>query len=1145
MKSLLLLLLLIATSGVSLAQTTSGTLTGRVYDGTAGLTPLGGVLVQVVHEETGYSRSTYTNAQGEYRVSFIEPGIYRISGSLDGYDADRIEDFPIALNKITEVVPPPLVLKRAGSQLPSQPQPATRDPRQKSQFASRVNTSDPSLRGNFAADLLQLLPLPGIRTLDALVLLAPAIAPPPQTYGVVGPGIGPGVGTAGQFVSAGLRSRSNNFTIDGSDNNDQDVGVRRQGYTAPLAQTLESVQEFQFTSLLADAESGRNFGAQVNLVSRSGSNQFHAALYDLFTNDRMNARSFFDLSPSGADSKPELTRNQFGVTLSGPLKADRAHFFFAFERQDLRRGEFVHFVVPKASERPQSGFLISQDVFALLPLPNNAGGPYGANTHTRELNSSGDGTVFSLKLTATPELLGRKHDLALRYNFSDDASTIPAVGGALNAAIDSNTRTQNLAFILTTPLGNRAANLLRFSYGRTSLGFNERADSPLVFTSSPADRIGVDFDLNGTTDLVSGAIGPVGRLTILPYSPVGVDVFTFPQGRTSNTYQIADTFSATAADHDFKFGADFRRNQLNSFLDRNFRAEVAFTGGVIVNTRTGARLGSGLDLVGLGVATNIFQTLATVPDSRVGLRFNELGLFVQDSWRLSSRLTLSAGLRYDLSSVPVEVNRRIERAFSLDTFPAPSPEYSSPDQTVAFNNALNALKQILDGRKKIYEADHNNFAPRVGFAFDLTGSGRAVLRGGYGVYYDQILGSVVSNSRNVFPTFIPSNFDPTFLPVVGNQKPIVSNPAFQSFNLRFPLIQPGSINTIGLPPGALVAGISTLFSLQKAGGLAFTLPDRFLRTPYAHHYALTLEAEIAGDYVVAASYAGTSAHKLTRFRQPNLGPAAFPTVVVNERPSGLDVRVFQFTRPNRSLGAYTIFENSAASSYNALSLSLSRRYRNGFDLAAAYTYSHAIDYVSDVFDLAAASALPQNEDNLRAERASANFDLRHRFTLTSTLRLPFDNPILRHTTLATIITLQSGPPFTVNSAFDVNSNGTLTDRLNTTQSLITSSEGLQPIRVRAGADLVGLLGKFGRGGDGLVGRNSFRAGGQASIDLGVTKGLYERDGRSVLVRLEVFNLFNRANFGIPVRVLESPGFGRAVSTAVPGRLVQLQAKVVF
>lgn len=1142
-RFLLLLTLLATTAGVSTAQTTSGTLIGRAYDATTGLTPLGDVLVQVVHEETGYSRSTYTNAQGEYRISFIEPGVYRISGSLDGYYTDFIEDFPIALNKITEVVPPPLVLRRIGSQPPTPRQPALQDPRQKSQFASRVNTRDPSLRGNFTSDLLQLLPLAGMRSLDALVLLAPAVVPPPQTYGVTGPGIGPGVGTAGQFVSAGLRSRSNNFTIDGSDNNDQDVGVRRQGYTAPLAQTLESVQEFQFTSLLADAESGRNFGAQVNLVSRSGSNRVHATFYDLLTNDRMNARSFFDLSPDRNNSKPRLTRNQFGLIVSGPLKADRAHLFFAFERQDMHRSEFAHFSVPTASERPKSGLVISQDVFTLLPLPNNPSGPYGANTHTRELDSSGDGTVFSLKLTATPALLGRKHDLALRYNFSDDASVIPAVGGALNASIDSSTRTQNLALILTTPLGNRAANLLRFSYGRTSLGFGERADSPFIFTSSPANRIGVDFDLDGTTDLLSGAIGPVGRLTILPYSPIGVDVFTFPQGRTSNTFQIADAFSTTVGRHAIKFGADFRRNQLNSFLDRNFRAEVAFTGGIIVNTRTGAHLGSGLELVGLGVATNIFQTLATVPDSHIGLRFNELGLFLQDGWQLSSRLTISAGLRYDLSSVPVDVNRRIERTFSLDTFPTPSPEYSSPDQATAFNNALSSLKQIVDGRKKIYDGDHNNFAPRVGFAFDLTGSGRAVLRGGYGIYYDQILGSVVSNSRNVFPTFIPSNFDPTFLPVVGNQKPIVSNPAFQSFNLRFPLIQPGTVNTIGLPSGAFIAGISTLFSLQKAGGLAFTLPDRFLRTPYAHHYALTLETQIARDYLVTASYIGTSAHKLTRFRQPNLGPAGFPTVVVNERPNGLDVRVFQFTRPDKSLGAYTIFENSAASSYNALSLSLSRRYQRGFDLNAAYTYSHAIDYVSDVFDLAAASSLPQDESNLRAERASANFDIRHRFSLISTLKLPFHNPILRQTTLATVITLQTGPPFTVNSAFDVNSNGTLTDRLASNQGLITSSEGLQPIRVGAGVELVGLLGKFGQSG--VVGRNSFRAGGQVGVDLGVTKGLYERDGRSLLIRLEVFNLFNRANFGIPVRILEAPGFGRAVSTTVPGRLLQLQARLAF
>src|SRR5688572_11586790 len=251
-------------------DTITGTLVGQVFDTTVPcLVPacpaLNGALVQVRNDDRGYIRSVRSNVSGEYRLEFIEPGNYTIIGTLEGYHEDRIENFRIKLDRPSEIIPPPLKMVRITQAAP---------PPNIENAEALVNKLDPTRRANFDADQVQALPLANIRSFDDLALLAPGVLPPPQTFGTAGPGIGPGVGTSGQFAVNGLRSRSNNFTVDGSDNNDQDVGVRRQGFVSLVPQSIESINEFQISTLLTDAQAGRNFGAQVNAVTRSGGNQF-------------------------------------------------------------------------------------------------------------------------------------------------------------------------------------------------------------------------------------------------------------------------------------------------------------------------------------------------------------------------------------------------------------------------------------------------------------------------------------------------------------------------------------------------------------------------------------------------------------------------------------------------------------------------------------------------------------------------------------------------------------------------------------------------------------------------------------------------------------------------------------------------------
>src|SRR5262245_54659560 len=402
------------------AQTvTSGAVRGVVYE-VGARTPIAGATVTVTNRDTGLVRSTLTDASGEYFIKMLPVGVYTVNGSMQGYELvpTSTTNIPVRILDPSVVTPPPIELRKivapelagtspAGAQ-PTNSQPANSRPTNSQRAPTRqttaqragaqpatapptgqpasppgsaadevsaseqlVNTTNASRTQHFDSRPLLALPFSGIRTFDDLALLTPGVAPPPLAIGSnVGPGIGPGVGTSGQFAVNGIRSRANNFTIDGSDNNDEDIGVRRQGFTSLVPQSIESVQAMQVITLLPEPQLGRNMGAQVNAVSRSGGRALHGALYGFLTDKRLKARDFFDLtggpatfpltrSSDGApvrigrlaagqllDVRPlapanpiggenPYTRGQYGFVLGGPVVKEWTRFFVSYERQDI------------------------------------------------------------------------------------------------------------------------------------------------------------------------------------------------------------------------------------------------------------------------------------------------------------------------------------------------------------------------------------------------------------------------------------------------------------------------------------------------------------------------------------------------------------------------------------------------------------------------------------------------------------------------------------------------------------------------------------------------------------------------------------------------------------------------------------------
>jgi hypothetical protein len=1130
-------LLALSLAAPASASTITGTLEGHVIDDRGA--PIAGVLVRLVNVENGFAFAARTDASGLYHIDLLPIATYEIRAEKDGFQPGGIKRFQAEVNTTKTITPPPIQLFPLGASATGSTAGAP----------LQVNATDATLRTNAPEDFIVALPLGGVRSFDTFALLAPGVAPPPQTVGSNGPGIGPGVGTAGQFSVNGQRARANNFTIDGSDNNDQDVGVRRQGFTPTIPQPVESIREFEISTLLSDAEAGRNTGGQINVVSRPGTNAVHGQAYLFFTDDALNARDFFDYSGvlvGSIEENPEknpFRRYQAGGAIGAPINQDRLHVVAAFERQDVSRVAELHFATPTSGERNAAlnrcrgcGVFLGADVLqpSFYPLPNDFGGPYGANTYTALVSAPGDGVLADARLDYQAKPFDKPSTFTARYNFTDDRTLVPAVDSAINASIRARTRTNNIALAVSSILSSEASNQLRFSYGRTTLRFDEVAGSPFVFDSPNTGR--------------ESGTGPVGRILYSPYSSLGVDPSTFPQSRVNNTFQIADAFVLTRGPATVRFGADVRRVQLNSALDRNYRAQVAFSTGLFYNYRQPPAIGTGLDFAAAGVESDVSQALALVPNSSLGLRFTETNLFAETALKITRRLVLTAGLRYEYNSVPTDSSGRLERELTMT--PSDLGAFDATDSFVQlFLETFDAQREVLGGRTKIYDSDRNDFAPRVGLAWDVLGNGRLAVRAGYGLYHDTILGTLVSQSRNVFPSFVPVNFGAgtTLFPDL-----LVGNPAnvFYGEHLHTPLVVPGTTNTLNVPPDQL-ASVLGEFVFTTGFRLGFTLPDRYLRTPYVHQYALTVEATLFDRYTATLSYVGSSGHKLVRIRTPNGGEFT-PIRVAPSAPTFQVVGLLK--RPDDLLGPYTIFEDSANSSYNALQASLVRRMASGLAFRMSYTYAHAIDDVSDVFDVAGAPALAQDElaraGGLRAERGNAGFDVRHRFTFGWQYELPFWTGL----ELSGIATLQTGQPFTVNTSLDVNRDGNRTDRLDTLAGLALVNGGRTRILVTTDS-LLSLLApvvsptlvddQLEVPATGSVGRNTFRAAGIATVDVAFGKRFAIGDRQSITARVEAFNLFNRTHFGIPVRVLESPGFGSSTTTTVPARTVQLAVRYAF
>ncbi|HYP53852.1 MAG TPA: carboxypeptidase-like regulatory domain-containing protein, partial [Pyrinomonadaceae bacterium] len=988
----------------------------------------------ITNVETGARYVRVSDSSGRFYQGALAPGNYRVVVTVQGYYRAELTQRLFA-TQVNTVVPLPVVLTPlpltvtpttptdttrttppttttttppATATTTTTPSPTATAPPPDTTAATSggsrddgegvsvedVNRTDGRRSGAFTEREVSTLPLGAttlVRTFDELALLLPGVTLPPYTFGnIAGPGVGAGVGSPGQFSSNGMPPRSNNFTVDGSDNNDEDIGVRRQGFLSLVPQPIESIKEYQVITLLAPAQFGRNIGAQVNAISRSGTNEFHGEVYGLFNSSQLNSRNFFDTDSDNAPAQlvagnnqrvfvenftatgnplagplsfspvagtrrafnvrnqaggeDSFTLGQGGFVLGGPISPRKLFFFVSAERQILNASQEKSFAVPTLEQRgfDNSGATgLFQDRFALtpgssavrlgpqnltgaaflslFPFPNNPSGVYGANTFTQVLPASGRGTVASGKIDYVNPSSRLLQSFTARYNFTDDERDIPAAGGAIFAALRPEVRTQNFSTFFNSELSGVGSsrpvyNQLRLSYGRTRLDFEELRDTSFLLgsqqsfgdsrfllnapviqniTRGPSNGVANTGDVslaqlvrpNGTPLTTEDVLGPIGQVSIAGFSPVGVDVFNFPQSRVNNTYQIADTLSIRSGPISYAFGVDIRRTELNSDLPRNARPLATFSGAPALQNNpllgglTNIDPARGIPFINpttfaaAGLPTGFFQalTLGGNEDGNLGLRYYQLNFFGQEEIRVLPNLSLSLGVRYEYNTVPREQNDRLENAF----------------QAISGNPQLDpgAVSFFIADRTRVFEPDRNNIAPRVGFAWAPQVFGpdhETVFRGGFGVYYDQILGSVVSQSRNIYPAFLPLNFSTinvggtntaltTVLPSqltlsTTNTALAPAGPCiFVSAALTpaclsggTPLLAGGTLNTFNpaLSGAASQSAIINALSGTFPNSFGFTLPRRSLETPMAYHYSYSWEQRLSRSTVASLAYAG-------------------------------------------------------------------------------------------------------------------------------------------------------------------------------------------------------------------------------------------------------------------------------------------------
>ncbi len=1121
--------LLVILSLPSCLRAQTGSIAGTITDSTGAAVP--NVKITAQNVDTGQTRTVQTDESGVYRITNLNPGVYDIRMEHTSFNTVLYSQIPLSVDQVL-TLDAKLVVSAVRETV-----------RVASESVAPVDLNDAQI-GNLV-DSRQIEDLPLIlRDPYQLVLLSPGVIQSNTLFT--------------GFSVNGSRERSNNFMLDGADNNDPDMGGFPRGLSSL---NPETAQEFRVLTNSYLPEFGRNNGAIIDIVTKRGTNNVHADAYWFGRYTALSAKDFF---AQDRNDDP-FVRNQAGYSVAGPIQRNKT-FFFANEElwrfsttllktsivptAQFKTGKFSFNGTPvdvtQGSPENVFGLPLDSTVQAILALyPNPATADYidGARgivhypSHSRANANNVTGRI--------DHDFSEQAMLSLRYTFNQYSDSnyqhedfLSGIGG-----ISTLQHNHNLTARLTSTAARGLINELH-------LAFN-RLEFPLTCTGTSIfdglnNRQFVDAVGRGKDVPLTGELSGFGCIFLGD---------TSGSTRNAGTYTAGDNISWVLGRHTIKTGGEYRGVYSNS--SNNF-ASRTITDSNVFSTFTNPQTGSGLQAAATGTSIDqdpTFQNLVwllyggvdlqtqaqffdksgtrTATDLR-GFRQREFAGFAQDSYKVIPNLTFTYGVRYEFFGVPVEVQNRM------------STLLVSPDGPGPFT-----FTQLGEGpgRAPLYQDDWKNVAPRASVAWDPFRTGKASIRAGYGIYHDRVFGQLVSLLRGDPPfQMLETQVCPGFLEFFATGNPQFIAQCALSVQTPFPTFQDSAIANNCPPPGVPCSPI-----------LPF-LVDQHLRTPYSQSWSSGIQIEPYPSLLLAANYVGSKGTRLLRLVDGNPPQPALVAVLeqfcVPGNPTGCSQQTLQFT--NLWLGANNgslpfsaannsaflqaeFFKGIANSIYHAAQLNITKRFSRGFSLQGAYTYSHAIDDGADPLIPINNNILfppyPRNSFNLRGERGNSEFDVTHRLAVNYSWQLPFGRAkdhaprtavalLVGGWTVSGITTVSSGLPFDIFASIDTQHTGLVArPDLNPNATVPPSSDP----RTQTGPSFALFsLPAFGSGGN--LGRNHFRGSGINNSDAVLAKRMGIRERLKLDVRFEFYNLFNRVQFIQPVNILD---FNPAAPTAPP------------
>ena len=854
----------------------------------------------------------------------------------------------------------------------------------------------------------------------------------------------------------GARPEQNNFLLDGTDINN--VYNKTPGSVAGVLLGVDAVLEFQVLTNAYSAEFGRSAGGVINAVTRSGSNVLHGSAFEFHRNSALDAKNYFD--PKNTPI-PDFKRNQFGATLGGPLLRDRTFYFAAYEGLIERLGITGLTNVPDLDAR--------RGVLAGRPVELHPAIPRYIQTFFPEPNgrSVGGGIAEHLFTKTQPtdehfgqgrvdHRIGDSDQLFVRYTISNGKVDRHPPNKPPVAFIKESSRNQYVTAEHQHVFSPAVLNTVKFGINRSvSLADNvSTVDVPADMSWLPGEPMGY-FTIQG---VVIEALGD----------------YRLPRNDRLNNFQWGDTLYVTRGAHSMKVGGQAQYLQFNQETTSQRGAIVNFAN--LESFLTGRPFGADFAVPGL---------IDPVRNYRQWL----FGFFFQDDIRLNTRVSLNAGLRYEFVTVPTEANGKISN-----------------------------LRNVMDSQVTIGDPWHDNpslknFAPRLGVAWDPFGDGKTSVRGGFGLFHDEILPKYYFFSGSLNPPF--------------TTRTSIATPPFPNIVAEFDRNAP------------IRAQLQTVnFDLQ---------------TPYMMQFNANIQRALPGNVDVMLGYVGSRGKNLIRLGDANLAPEQ----IVN----GEKVYQPQLGRRNPNFAGVWQRVTDAESFYNALQLSVLKQHSNNFRAQLSYTWSKAVDDASGINSQDFGNNVQYVMDwyDRTRDRGLAAFHVEHNLTFNWTWDVPFGSSltgvgaaVLKGWQINNVTTMMSGHPFTVRNGFNRSGN------LNTTSFSLHDRPNL-----RSGCDPI--LGGPDRYWDincfelqavntrGNAGRNILIGPGLISVDIALVKSFSMGGSRSLQFRGEVFNLPNRANFSVPsgqVAFTNAAGapaanWGRITSTTTTSRQVQLGLKYIF